>query len=54
MELLPDESVRASVVLARLDAATFRRRTAELIDVYITAMRYPADLAGAEAMPAIR
>ena len=47
MELLPDESVRDSVVLARIDAATFRRRTSELINVYITAMRYPADLAGA-------
>jgi ribosomal protein S18 acetylase RimI-like enzyme len=50
MQLLPDESVRHSVVLARIDAATFRRRTPELIDVYITAMRYPADLAGARSV----
>lgn len=50
MQLLPDENVRHSVVLARIDAATFRRRTPELIDVYITAMRYPADLADARSV----
>ena len=50
MELLPDESVHGSVVLANLDASTFRRRTQELIDVYLTAMRYPADLAGARSV----
>lgn len=49
MELLPDEGVRDSVVLVRLDAEKFRRRTVELIDVYITAMRYPGDLAGARS-----
>jgi len=50
MELLPDQSVQNSVVLTHLDPATFRRRAPELIDVYLTAMHYPADLAGARAM----
>jgi len=50
MELLPDESVRDSVVLARLDPAAFRRRTPELIDVYLTAMHYPTDLARARSV----
>ena len=50
MELLPDQSVQDSVVLAHVDPATFRRRTPELIDVYLTAMHYPADLAGARGM----
>jgi len=46
MELLPDESVRDSVMLSRLDPATFRRRIPELIDVYLVAMGYPTELAG--------
>jgi len=50
MELLPDQSVQNSVVLTHLDPATFRRRAPELIDVYLTAMHYPADLAGARSM----
>ena len=33
-----------------LDPAAFRRRTPELIDVYLTAMHYPADLAGARGV----
>ena len=47
MKPLPDESDRDCVVFTHVDPVTFRRRTFELIDVYITAMRYPADLAGA-------
>lgn len=50
MELLPGESVHDRGVLARLDPATFRRRTPELIGVYLTAMHYPADLAGARTV----
>lgn len=49
MELLPDTSVQDSAI-AHLDPATFRRRTPELIDVYLVAMHYPADLAGARSM----
>lgn len=49
MELLPDESVRDSGLLS-LGAESFRRRTPELIDVYLTAMLYPPDLAGARAV----
>src|SRR6476661_8699314 len=50
MELLPDQSVQDRVVITHLDPAAFRRRTPELIDVYLTAMHYPADLAGARGM----
>lgn len=50
MELLPGESVRDAVLLTHLDPAAFRRRTPELIGVYLTAMRYPPDLAGARAV----
>jgi ribosomal protein S18 acetylase RimI-like enzyme len=50
MELLPDESLHDDAFLTRLDPATFRRRTPELINVYLTAMRYPTDLAGARAV----
>lgn len=50
MKPLPDESDRDCVVFTHVDPVTFRRRTFELIDVYITAMRYPADLAGARAV----
>ena len=46
MELLPDESVQDPVLLTRLAPSTFRRRIPELIGVYLTAMNYPADLAG--------
>ena len=49
MELLPDASVQESVFLARLDTPTFRRRIPELIGVYLTAMRYPTDLARARS-----
>jgi len=50
MELLPDESVRDCALLNRLDPAGFRRRIRELIDVYLMAMQYPAELAGARAV----
>ena len=50
MELLPDQSVQDRVVITHVDPTTFRRRTPELIDVYLTAMHYPADLAGARGM----
>lgn len=50
MELLPDESGRDFVVLTHLDQAVFRRRAPELIDVYLTAMCYARDLAGARAV----
>lgn len=55
MRLQRDESahdalVRDGVVLNHLDAAAFRRRTPELIDVYLVAMGYPADLAGARGV----
>ncbi len=50
MELLPDQSVQDRVVITHVDPATFRRRTPELIDVYLTAMHYPADLAGARGL----
>lgn len=50
MELLPDESVRDDALLSRLDPDEFRRRTPALIDVYLTAMRYPPDLAGARSV----
>lgn len=36
-----------SVEVRRLDAATFRGRLPELIDIYLTAMRYPTEFAGA-------
>jgi ribosomal protein S18 acetylase RimI-like enzyme len=57
MAPVSDPSVRAvssesegePVVLSRLDQAAFRRRSVELIKVYLTAMNYPADLAGARA-----
>jgi len=57
MTPVPDSNVRTAssdseseqVVLSRLDQATFRRRSAELIEVYLTAMNYPADLAGARS-----
>ncbi len=50
MELLPGQTVRDSVVLRRLDPESFRARTPELIDVYLQAMRYPADLAGTRSV----
>jgi ribosomal protein S18 acetylase RimI-like enzyme len=50
MELLPDQSVQDRVVITHVDPTTFRRRTPELIDVYLTAMHYPADLAGARGL----
>ena len=57
MPPVPDANIRAAssdlesepVVLSRLDQAAFRRRSAELIEVYLTAMNYPADLAGARS-----
>ena len=49
MELLPGENVRDAVVLVRLDQTTFRRRINELITIYLTAMRYPVDLANARS-----
>ena len=37
------------MVLSRLDRRHFAADSAELIDVYLTAMHYPADLAGARS-----
>lgn len=50
MELLPDERLHANVNLARLEPGAFRRRVPELIEVYLTAMNYPTDLAGARTL----
>lgn len=37
-------------MLTSIDASGFRGRIGELIDVYLTAMRYPSELAGARSM----
>jgi ribosomal protein S18 acetylase RimI-like enzyme len=39
-----------SIEIRRLDPVTFRGRLRELIGVYLTAMQYPAELAGARAV----
>lgn len=51
---IPSPSDRAGrpagpVEVRRLDAAAFRARLPELIDIYLTAMRYPTEFAGARA-----
>ncbi len=38
------------IEVRRLDPATFRTRLRELIGIYLTAMEYPAELAGARSM----
>ncbi len=43
--MAPDSSV-----IAFLDQAAFRARVSELIGVYVSAMRYPADVAGARGV----
>lgn len=50
MKPLPDESDRDCVVFTNLEPAVFRGRISELIDVYITAMQYPTDLANARGV----
>ncbi len=49
MEVRGDASVHDAGVIVSLGPQEFRRRIPELVDVYLTAMRYPADLAGARA-----
>jgi ribosomal protein S18 acetylase RimI-like enzyme len=55
MRLQRDPSAKDSLIhdrvrLAHLDPAAFRLRTPELIRVYLTAMQYPGDLAGARGV----
>jgi ribosomal protein S18 acetylase RimI-like enzyme len=45
-----DALIRHRLGLTRLDPAAFRRRTPELISVYLTAMGYPRDLANARGV----
>lgn len=50
MALLPGSSVRDSGALVHLDPEAFRQRRAELIELYIRAMRYPPEVAGARSV----
>jgi ribosomal protein S18 acetylase RimI-like enzyme len=49
MALLPGRHARDSVTLLHLSAEEFRRRITELIDIYLLAMQYPRDVAGARS-----
>ncbi len=49
MALLPGRRVRDSVALMHLSAEEFRRRITELVDIYLLAMQYPPDVAGARS-----
>ncbi len=49
MALLPGRQVRDSVALLHLGPEDFRRRIAELVDIYLLAMHYPSDVAGARS-----
>lgn len=50
MDLLPGTGVEDVVRLVELDPPTFRQRVSELIGIYLTAMHYPVDLAGARSV----
>ena len=50
MDRRPGENVEDVAQLLPLDPSAFRHRISELIAIYLTAMHYPADLAGARSV----